>query len=54
MEVDLRSTNKNMQKIIKLGVLLLMVSSVNATMTRDIPETSSYNNWERTGELSSL
>ncbi len=32
MEVDLRSTNKNMQKIIKLGVLLLMVSSVNATM----------------------
>ncbi len=32
MEVDLRSTNKNMQKIIKLGVLLLLMSNVNATM----------------------
>ncbi len=32
MEVDLRSINKNMQKIIKIGVLLLMVGSVNATM----------------------
>ncbi len=32
MEVDLRSINKNMQKIIKIGALLLMVGSVNATM----------------------
>ncbi len=32
MEVDLRSTNKNMQKIIKLGMLLLVMSNVRATM----------------------